>query len=97
MDRLLRIVGWRRILVTALCVLVWRLVYQTPIIGLDLNRLGAIVDAQTRTGSVLAALGSSEPYAQYSVGALGVTPYIQALVIMTFATAMFRRQQKTQF
>lgn len=89
MDRLLRIVGWRRILVTALCLLVWRLVYQTPIIGLDVNRLGAMVAAQTRTGSLVAALGSSEPYAQYSIGSLGVMPYIQALVVMTFAAAMF--------
>ena len=88
MDRLLRIVGWRRILVTALCLLVWRLVYQTPIIGLDLNRLGAMIDAQTRRGSLVAALGSSEPYGQYSIGSLGVTPFIDAIVVMSIAAAI---------
>lgn len=91
MERLLSIVGWRRILVTMLCLVVWSLVYQTPLIGLDLNRLGALVAAQTRTGSAVAALGSSEPFAQYSVGALGVTPYVDAIVIMTFATLVSPR------
>ena len=90
MERLLHIVGWRRILVTTLCLLVWRLVDQTPLIGLDLNRLGALVAAQTRTGSVVAALGSSEPFTQYSAGALGVTPYVDAMVLLTFAMLFSR-------
>ena len=97
MDRLLQIVGWRRIVVTALGLLVWRLVYQTPIIGLDLNRLGALVAAQTHTGSVVAALGSSEPYAQFSIGSLGVTPYINAIVVMTLAAYLSNRVRELRW
>ena len=91
MERVLRRIGWRRVLVTAACVLVWRSVSAIPLAGLDLNRLGALFSAQAHTGSLLAGLGSSEPFAQYSVGALGVTPYIDAIVIMTLAAAFSRR------
>lgn len=85
METVLRAIGWRRALITALCLLVWRFIYQVPIVGIDLQRLGAIISSEERSGSVLAALGSSEPFAQYSVGALGVGPYINAIVIMTLA------------
>jgi len=82
-----RTVGWRRIAVTALCVVAWRLLDQIPVPGLNSGQLLGRFLSLGGTGP-LHAIGGALPLASYSIVLMGVGPYINALVIMTVVRAV---------
>jgi preprotein translocase subunit SecY len=92
LARLLSIVGWKRLAVTALCLVAWRAVEQIPVSSLNPNviklRLYA-VDPST----FLHAIGNATPLAGYSIAAIGVQPYVIALIVMTLTRAVSKRIQ----
>jgi preprotein translocase subunit SecY len=80
--RLLSLAGWRRLLVTGLCLVVWRALDQIAVPGLNPVVISQLQGSST---SLLQAIGSSTPLASNSVGALGIQPYVLAIILMTIA------------
>ena len=82
LTRLLTIAGWRRLAITGSCLVVWRVLEQIAVPSLTPSTIAArlqLVD----TSTVLHAIGSGMPFAKYSFVALGVQPYINALIVVT--------------
>lgn len=81
MARLIERAGWKRLAVTAACLVTWRLLDQIPLVGLDPAYLALRVHALAPPGA-LGAIGDSIPLAAYSIGLMGITPYIDAVILM---------------
>jgi len=79
--RLVKLAGWRRLAVTAACLATWRLLDQIPLVGLNPPYVELRVRELGPPGP-LGAISDSLPVASYSVGLMGITPYINAVVVM---------------
>jgi preprotein translocase subunit SecY len=77
---LLSFAVWRRLLVTGLCLVAWRVLEQVAVPGLNPALIG-----QLEASSLAQGIGSSTPLASNSVVALGIGPYVIAIVVMTLA------------
>jgi len=78
--QLLSRAGWNRLWVTGLCLVVWRSLEQIAVPGFNPS-LGRLLDLPSSTP--LEAIGASIPFASNSIGAMGIGPYVDALIIMT--------------
>jgi preprotein translocase subunit SecY len=87
LTQLLRLVGSRRLIATGLCLVAWRVLEQITVSGVNQDFV-AIRLQSLDTSSGLNAIGNSTPVAPYSVVALSITPYINALVVMTVIRAL---------
>jgi preprotein translocase subunit SecY len=79
--RLLSITGFRRLAVTCLCLAVWRGLEQIAVPSLNISTIAA--GLQLDTSTLLQTIGSGIPFAKYSIVALGVQPYVNALIVVT--------------
>ena len=89
--RLWRLVDRRSLLVTAGCLVLWRLLDQIPVTDVAGNFLSARLNASHGTGFFAAIGPQSLPVAGYSVGFLGIGPYITALMVVSVAAGMSSR------
>ena len=92
MIRLLSIAGLRRLAVTGLCLAAWRALEQIPVANLNL----AMVNSRLLTlepSTFLHAIGSAIPFAGYSIAALGLQPYVMALIVMTLVRVISKSVQ----
>jgi preprotein translocase subunit SecY len=79
--RLLRSAGWKRLAITGLCLLVWRALEQVIVVGVNGNVIAARLQF-VNDSDIVHAIGSGTPLASYSVVAMGIAPYIYALLIV---------------
>lgn len=77
----MRLAGWKRVAVTGLCLLVWRALEQVIVVGVDQNVISARLQF-VNNSDLLHAIGTGGPLSQYSVVAMGIAPYIYALLIV---------------
>jgi preprotein translocase subunit SecY len=77
------LLDWRRLTVTALCLVVWRALDQVPITEINRSFLFAFLHSQSTSGLFHAMGSGSVPFARYSLGAIGIAPYIYALVFVS--------------
>lgn len=88
---------WRRIdtralLVTAFCIVVWRLALQIPVLDLSSGFLLFRIQGLTASAGFIPAIGSpSIPFESYSIGRLGIGPYVAALIMTNLAALVSRR------
>jgi preprotein translocase subunit SecY len=87
-------VGWRRLVVTGLCLGAWRGLEQIPVLGLNLGPIASRL-LSLDMSTPLHAIGSSFPLATYSIVAMGIAPYISALIVMTVLQAISVRIRQT--
>jgi preprotein translocase subunit SecY len=80
--RLLSFAGWRRLFVTGLCLVAWRALEQVAVPGLN---PALIAQLEGSASSLPQAFSSSTPLASNSVVALGIGPYVMAIIIVTLA------------
>jgi preprotein translocase subunit SecY len=91
LDRLWGRVDKRALLVTALCIVVWRLLYQFPVPDVTPLAIKTRLELYSGAGFFAAIGPNSIPFGSFSIGAEGIGPYIEALVIMTLVAALSRR------
>jgi preprotein translocase subunit SecY len=72
--------GWRRLVVTGLCLAAWRSLEQIAVPGFN---PALIAQLQIPSSTPLQAFGASIPFASNSIVAMGIGPYVDALIIMT--------------
>lgn len=92
MTRLISIAGSRRLAVTGLCLLAWRLLEQIPVASLN----PLIINVRLQAGeplSFLHAIGGAIPFASYSIAALGLQPYVMALIVVTLIRVISKSVQ----
>jgi preprotein translocase subunit SecY len=80
--RLVSVAGWRRLFVTGLCLVAWRAMEQVAVPGLN---PALIAQLEGFASSLPQVFGSSTPLASNSVVALGIGPYVMAIIIVTLA------------
>jgi len=90
MARLVQLAGWRRLAITAVCLAIWRLLDQIPVMGFNPPYL-ALRAHQIGPPGVFGALADSIPVGAYSVGLLGITPYINAVIVMVMMQVILKR------
>src|SRR5260370_35372890 len=81
MARLWQAIGWKRVVVTALCLATWRALEYVPVTGLNPDFIDARL-LSLRLASPIHAIGAGPPFATYSIAFIGLTPYITALMAM---------------
>jgi preprotein translocase subunit SecY len=85
--------GWKRLVVTGLCLAAWRALEQIVVPGVN----GSVISSRLQfvdTTSLLHAIGSGIPLAAYSIVAIGITPYIYALIVV-FLLQVISKQIRT--
>jgi preprotein translocase subunit SecY len=82
LTRLLSIAGWKRLAVTALCLAAWRGLEQIAVPSLNASTIAARLQLMD-TSTFFHAIGGGMTFARYSIVALGVQPYINALIVVT--------------
>lgn len=87
-------VGWRRVLVTGACLVAWRALEEIPVSGLNQGMIALRLQAVNAT-SLLHAIGSTAVLAPYSIVALGIAPYIYALIVMLLLRVVSARIRAT--
>jgi len=88
----LSIAGWKRLAVTALCLATWRALEQIPVSSVEPAAMNARLQALEPT-TFLHAIGSAVPFASYSIVALGLQPYVMALIVMTLVRVVSKSVQ----
>jgi len=88
LARLWRRVDRRALLVTAGCLVVWRLLYQIPVGDVTGLFLTARLGLGAAPGFFPAIGYQSIPLSAYSLAYMGITPYVEALVIMSLVAAV---------
>src|SRR6202035_6016667 len=85
--------GWHRLLVTGLCLVVWRLVEQVTVVGLTPGAMLYNLGLQSLdTSTFFHAIGiDSIPLASYSIAVMGVQPYVNSLIVMTVFAVISKR------
>lgn len=78
-------VGWKRLAVSGLCLVAWRALEQIPVAGLNPTLANQLLQF-TNTSTLLHAIGSGIPLARYSIVAMGMWPYINALIIVSIVS-----------
>jgi preprotein translocase subunit SecY len=71
----------------------WRALEQVPVAGLNPSVISQLLQSSNSTG-LIHAIGSGPPLARYSIVAMGIGPYINALIIVSVA-AMVSQQVRT--
>ncbi|MDO8619352.1 MAG: preprotein translocase subunit SecY [Candidatus Daviesbacteria bacterium] len=77
----------RKILITALLIVIFRIVAHIPVGGVDLNQLRALFASNQLLG--LLDVFSGGTLANFSIISLGLNPYINASIIMQLLTMIF--------
>src|SRR5260370_6319849 len=90
MARLWQAIGWKRVVVTALCLATWRALEYVPVTGLNPDFIDARL-LSLRLASPIHAIGAGPPFANYSIAFIGLTPYITALMVMTLIEGISAR------
>ncbi len=91
MEKLWRVVGWRRLAVTGLCLAAWRALEQVTLPGANPAMIAARLEA-VDTSSLIHAIGAgSIVLNKYSIVAMGIGPYVNALVIVWLLELCSRR------
>ncbi len=90
--RLLSIAGSRRLAVTALCLVTWRALEQIPVASLNPLFIGSRLLA-LEPSTFLHAIGSAAPFASYSLAALGLQPYVMALITIVLIRVVSKSVQ----
>jgi len=91
MIRLWRLVDKRALSVTALCVVVWRLLGQIPVTDVPAAFIKPHLELYRGSGLFVAIGPHSIPLRAYSIGTLGIGPYVEALVIVSLVLAISPR------
>ena len=76
---------------TALCLVAWRLLGQIPISDVTSAFITTRLDNLSGVGLFPAIGPNSNPLASYSVGEIGIAPYIEALIVMSLLTLISGR------
>lgn len=84
----------KKILFTALILVVFRVFAHIPVSGVDLNQLKALFSQNQFLG--LLDIFSGGTLANFSVMALGLNPYINASIIMNLAALIFPKLEELQ-
>lgn len=79
-----RLLGWKRLAISGLCLVAWRALEQIPVAGLNPGLVNQLLQ-QTDTTNLIHAIGGGFPLARYSIVALGIGPYINAWMLMSLA------------
>jgi preprotein translocase subunit SecY len=93
LTHLWKLIGWRRLVVTGLCLAAWRGLEQIAVTGLS----PGLVDARLQgyggvsPSPLIHAIGDAVPFASLSVVALGLGPYINALIVMMLVPLISKR------
>jgi preprotein translocase subunit SecY len=90
LEVLWRLVGWKRLVVTGLCLVAWRALEQITIPGTNQALLSTRLQT-VDTSSLIHAIGTGIVLTTYSIVALGIGPYINALIIMWVLQAISSR------
>jgi preprotein translocase subunit SecY len=86
------VVGWKRLAITGLCLVMWRALEQIPVAQLNpkfMNQLYLF----TNTSTFLHAIGSAIPFDRYSIVVMGIGPYINALIIISILPVVSQRMR----
>jgi preprotein translocase subunit SecY len=76
--------------VTGLCLLVWRALEQVIVVGVDQNAISARLQF-VNNSDLLHAIGTGIALSQYSIVAMGISPYIYALLIVFLLHVISKR------
>ena len=91
MARLWSLVDRRALAATALCLVAWRLLGQIPISNVTSAFITTRLDNLSGLGLFPAIGPNSIPLASYSVGEIGIAPYVEALIVMSLLTLISSR------
>jgi preprotein translocase subunit SecY len=91
LTQLLSIIGWKRLAVTGVCLVVWRAIEQVPVSSLNQSVINVVLYVPPST--FLHDIGTAVPFERFSIAAVGVQPYVIALVVLTLAPAISKRVQ----
>jgi len=87
--RLWALAGWKRLLVTALCLVVWRGLEQIALPAVNPSQI--FLRLQVDPSSLIREIGSGIPVTSFSLVALGIQPYVNALLAITLVQAISKR------
>lgn len=91
MDRLWRRLDRRALLVTAVCIVVWRVLNQISVVDITGRFIDIRLELYSQPGFFAAIGPNSLRFDSYSIGYLGITPYVQVLIFMSLVPAVSRR------
>jgi preprotein translocase subunit SecY len=80
--RLWALAGWKRLLVTAICLLAWRALEQIALPAVNPGQIALRLQS-VDTSSLIREIGSGIPLTSFSLVALGLQPYVNALLVIT--------------
>lgn len=89
MAELWRLIGWRRVAVTGACLIVWRLLLFVPVWQANGRLLELRLNQQIHPGA-MASLANDLPLEPYSIGLLGLGPYINAVIVVLLIRVISR-------
>ena len=84
------IVGWKRLAVTGMCLVAWRVLEQIPVSSLNPSVIKLRLYG-LEPSTFLHAIGSATPLAGYSIAAMGLQPYVYALMVITLIRVISAR------
>src|SRR2546422_7208521 len=90
LAHLLWLIGWRRLVVTGLCLVAWRALNEVTVPGLSPAFISARLQVAD-TSTLVHAIGAGSLFSAYSIVAMGVGPYVNALIVMSLLTAISPR------
>ena len=90
LAQLLRLAGWKRLACTGLCLVVWRALEQVIVLGVNGNVISARLQF-VNDSDLVHAIGSGIPLAPYSIVAMGISPYIYALLVVFLLHVISKR------
>ncbi|TME52962.1 MAG: hypothetical protein E6I53_04380 [Chloroflexi bacterium] len=94
MARLWGLIDRRALVVTAACLVMWRVLDQIPLSDVTHTFITARLSSLSIGPEFFAAIGpNSLPFASWSIGYEGIAPYVEALVLMSVLTAVSARLQ----
>src|SRR4029077_19526431 len=91
MDRLWSRIDGRALLVTAVCIVVWRLLDQIPLIDVTRLFIDRRLELYGQPGFFAAIGPNSLAFNSYSVGVEGIGPYINAVIIINLPAIISSR------
>jgi preprotein translocase subunit SecY len=93
LAQLLSIVGWRRLAITALCLVVWRVLEQISMSSLSPVVIKLRLFGLDTPPTLIHSIGNATPLSGYSISALGLQPYVNALIVITLVRAVSKSVQ----
>lgn len=91
MARLWTRIDQRALLVTAVCIIVWRLLYQLPVVDVTGMFIERRLELYSGPGFFAAIGPNSIRFSAYSVGEEGITPYVFAIFLVNLTSAFSSR------